>query len=50
MEIHTAETLVPEPGPFESEIVTAKFKRYKLPALDQTPAELIQAGDEALPS
>jgi hypothetical protein len=29
IEIHKAEQLVPDPGPFEAEIATAKFKLYK---------------------
>jgi hypothetical protein len=30
IEIHTAESLVPDPSPFEVEIAIAKFKRYNL--------------------
>jgi hypothetical protein len=43
-EIHTAETLVPEPSSFEVEIAIEKLKRYKSPGIDQIQAELIQAG------
>jgi hypothetical protein len=28
IEIHTAEPLIPDPGPFEVEIAIAKLKRY----------------------
>jgi hypothetical protein len=31
LEIHTAQPLVPEPGPFEVETAVAKLKKYKLP-------------------
>jgi hypothetical protein len=34
-EIHTAEPLKPELGPFEVEIAVEKSKRYKLPSVDQ---------------
>jgi hypothetical protein len=43
-EVHTAEPLIPEPNSFEVEITIEKQKRYKLPGIDQIPAELIQAG------
>jgi len=43
-EMHTAEPLIPEPNSFEVEITIEKQKRYKLPGIDQIPAELIQAG------
>jgi hypothetical protein len=49
-EIHTAEPLVPDPSSFETEIATAKLKRYKSPGSDQIPAELIQAGGETFRS
>jgi hypothetical protein len=45
-EVHTAESLVPDPSPFEVEIAIAKLKRYELPGGDQIPAKLIQAGGE----
>jgi hypothetical protein len=35
IEIYTAESLVPDPSPFEVEIAIAKLKRYKLPGSDQ---------------
>jgi hypothetical protein len=41
-EIHTSEQLAPEPSSFEVEIDIGKLKRYKLPGIDQIPAELIQ--------
>ncbi|PNF24543.1 hypothetical protein B7P43_G05401, partial [Cryptotermes secundus] len=49
-EIHTAEPLVPDPSPFETESAIAKLKQYKLPGSDQIPAELIQARGEILHS
>jgi hypothetical protein len=49
-EIHTAEPFVPEPGASEVEVGVGKLKRYKLPGVDQIPAELIQAGRETLHS
>jgi hypothetical protein len=50
VEIHTAEPLVPEPSPFETEIAIAKLKKYNSQGSDQIPAELIQAGGEILRS
>jgi hypothetical protein len=50
IEIHTAEPLIPEPGPFEVETAIAKLKKYKSPGSDQISAKLIQAGGEALQS
>jgi hypothetical protein len=50
IEIHTAESLVPDPSPFEVEIALAKLKTYKLPGSGQIPAELIRAGCETLQS
>jgi hypothetical protein len=50
IEIHTAESLVPDHSHFEVEIATAKLKKYKSPGSDQIPAELIQAGGEILRS
>jgi hypothetical protein len=35
MEIHTTESLVPDPSPFEVEIAIAKLKRYKSPGSNQ---------------
>jgi hypothetical protein len=34
IEIHTAESLVPDPSPSEVEIAVAKLKRYKSPGSD----------------
>jgi hypothetical protein len=44
VEIHTAEPY------YEVEIATAELKNYKSSGSDQIPTELIQAGDETLPS
>jgi hypothetical protein len=41
IEIHTAEPLVPDPGPSEAEIATAKLEKYKSLGIDQILAELI---------
>jgi hypothetical protein len=40
--------LVSGPSRLEVEIAIAKLKKYKLPDIDQIPAELIQAGSEIL--
>jgi hypothetical protein len=48
IKIHTAETLIPQPSPFQVEIGIAKLKKYKLTGIDQIPAELIQTGGEKL--
>jgi hypothetical protein len=48
MDIHTAESVVPEPSLVEVEIVIGKLKSYKSPGTDQIPAELIKAGCETL--
>jgi hypothetical protein len=48
MYIHTAEPLVPEPGPVEVEIAIGKLKSYKSQGTDNIPAELIKAGGETL--
>jgi hypothetical protein len=48
IEIHTAEPLVPDPGPFEVEMTTLMLKRYKSPGSDQILAELIQAEGKTL--
>jgi len=47
-EWRSAEPLVPEPSSFYLEISTEKLKRYKSPGIGQIPAELIQAGHNAL--
>jgi hypothetical protein len=49
-EIHTAEALVTEPSYFEPEITIEKMRIYKSPGIGQIPAELIQAGGNALHS
>jgi hypothetical protein len=48
MEVYTYEPLVSCPSCLEVEIAILKFKKYKSPGSDQIPAELIQAGGEAL--
>jgi hypothetical protein len=49
-EIHTAEPFVPESSASEVEVAIGKLNSYKSPAVDQNPAELIQAGGETLRS
>jgi hypothetical protein len=49
-EVHTAESLVPEPSSFEVKIATEKLKRHKSPSIDQIPAEMNQAGSNTLHS
>jgi hypothetical protein len=49
-EIHAAEPFVPQPSAAEVEIAIRKFKRYKAPASDHIPAEMIQAGGPTLHS
>jgi hypothetical protein len=48
MDIHTAESLVPEPSLVEVEIAIGKLESYKSPGTDNIPAELIKAGGETL--
>jgi hypothetical protein len=48
IEVHTAESSVPDPNPFEVDIAIAKLKGYKLPGSNQIPAVLVHAGGEAL--
>ena len=42
-EIHTVESLVPEPSTVEVELAIEKLKNHKSPDTDQIPAELIKA-------
>jgi hypothetical protein len=49
-EMHTAESLRPEPRACENEIPIEKLKRYKAQGFNQIPAEIIQAGDKTLSS
>jgi hypothetical protein len=48
MDIHTAESLMPEHSLIEVEIAIGKLKSYKSPGTDQILAELIKAGGEIL--
>jgi hypothetical protein len=43
-EIYTAVPLVPDPSPFEVDIVIVILKRYNSPGSDQIPEKLVQAG------
>jgi hypothetical protein len=47
-ELHTAETLVPEPSAFEVEVAVEKLKRHKSPGNDQIPADSIKARGRAI--
>jgi len=47
-EIHTVESLVPEPSVFEVELAIGKLKNHKSPGTDQIPAELIKAGGRTI--
>jgi hypothetical protein len=46
--MHTAKPFMPEASASEVEGAVGKLKRHKSPGVDQIPAELIQAGEEAL--
>jgi hypothetical protein len=48
MDVHVSESLVPESGLVEVEIAIGKLRRYKSPATNQIPTELIKAGGETL--
>jgi hypothetical protein len=48
IEIHTAKPFVPEPSDSDFGVDIGKMIGYKSPGVDQLPAELIQAGGEAL--
>jgi hypothetical protein len=48
MEIHSTESLVPEPSPVKVEIDMAKLKRYKSPGVVQILAGVVQAGGKTL--
>jgi hypothetical protein len=50
MDMHTAESLVPEPSLVEVEIAIEKLKSYKSPGTNQILAKLIRAGGETLNS
>jgi len=47
-EIHTAESLVPEPSAAEVELAIDKLRSHKSPGIDQIPAELIKAGGRTI--
>jgi hypothetical protein len=47
-DIHTAESLVPEPSLVKVEIAIGKLRSYKSPGTDQIPAKLMKAGGEML--
>jgi hypothetical protein len=47
-EMHTAQPCASESSFSEGEVAIRMLKRYKLPDVDQIPAELIQAGGETL--
>jgi hypothetical protein len=49
-EIHTAESLLPEPSAFELEMPVEKLNRHRSPGTDQIPAELIKAGGRTVRS
>jgi hypothetical protein len=49
-EMHAAEILVPESSCSEVETAIQELKRYKLPAINQMPADLIQVGGNILRS
>jgi hypothetical protein len=48
IELHTAEPLVPDISFLEDEAAIVKLKKYKSPASNQIPAELIQAEGKTL--
>jgi hypothetical protein len=48
MDIHTAESLVPEPSLVEVEIAIGKLKRYRSAGTDQIPTEMIKPGGKIL--
>ena len=47
-EIHTTETLMPEPSAFEFELANEKLKSHKSPDIDQIPEDLIKAVDRTI--
>jgi len=49
-EIHTAETLVPEPSAFGVEMAIEMLKRHKSTGNGQFPADLIKAGSTTIRS
>jgi hypothetical protein len=48
IEIHTAESLVPDPISFEVEICSANLKKCNSPGTDQISVEQIQTGSKIL--
>jgi hypothetical protein len=49
-EVHTAESLVPEPSAVEVEMAIEKLKRHRSRGIDQIPAESIKAGGRKIRS
>jgi hypothetical protein len=47
-EMHTAEPLVPDPTAFESEMAVEQLTTYKLPGIDQIPAEVFAVGGRTI--
>jgi len=47
-EIHTAESLVPEPSAYEFGLAIDNQKSHKSPGIDQISAELIKAGGRTI--
>ena len=47
-EIHSAESLVPEPSAFDLGMAIEKLNRHKSPGTDQIQAELIKAGGRTI--
>jgi len=50
IDIHTAETLVPEPCAADVEMAMESLKSRTSPGIDQIPAELIKAGERKISS
>jgi hypothetical protein len=47
-EIHTAETLVPEPSAFGVELAIEKLNSHKSPGIDKIPGELFKTGGKTI--
>ena len=48
IEIHTAESLVPEPSASEVELAIEKLKSHTSPGTDQIPADMFKAGGKTI--